>query len=120
MFANALHIAPGPAGIDLHITAIGPAQLLQALLERRDAGFCLRIIHGEWYEHAHSPHALGRLRARRHRPRRSATKQRYELAPLHHSIASSARASTEAGTSSPSALAVLRLITKSNLVGCTT
>src|SRR5262249_26078621 len=39
MFANALHIAPGPAGIDLHSAAIGPAQLLQALLERRDAGF---------------------------------------------------------------------------------
>src|SRR5262245_21678073 len=37
-----------------------------------------------------------------------------------HSMTSSARASTVAGTSSPSALAVLRLITNSNLVGfCT-
>ena len=36
-----------------------------------------------------------------------------------HSITSSARASSVRGTSRPSALAVLRLITSSNLVGCT-
>src|SRR5262245_49511587 len=35
-----------------------------------------------------------------------------------HSITSSARASSVAGTSRPSALAVLRLITSSNFVGC--
>src|SRR5262245_35611145 len=38
----------------------------------------------------------------------------------HHSITSSARASKVAGTSRPSALAVLRLITNSNLVGACT
>jgi hypothetical protein len=57
------------------------------------------------------------LRARRQRPRRCrASEQRDELAPLHllaHSITSSARAITVAGTSRPSALAVLRLITSS-------
>jgi hypothetical protein len=37
-----------------------------------------------------------------------------------YSITSSARASTVAGTSRPSALAVLRLMTNSNLVGCNT
>jgi hypothetical protein len=37
-----------------------------------------------------------------------------------YSITSSARASSMGGTSSPSALAVLRLMTRSNLVGCTT
>ena len=37
-----------------------------------------------------------------------------------HSITSSARASSDAGTSSPSDLAVLRLMTSSNLVGCKT
>jgi hypothetical protein len=36
-----------------------------------------------------------------------------------YSITSSARASSVGGTSRPSALAVLRLITSSNLVGCT-
>jgi hypothetical protein len=39
---------------------------------------------------------------------------------LGYSITSSARASTVAGTSRPSALAVLRLIASSNLVGCCT
>ena len=38
----------------------------------------------------------------------------------HHSITSSARASTDGGTVSPSALAVLRLMTVSNLVGAGT
>jgi len=37
-----------------------------------------------------------------------------------YSITSSARASSDGGTVSPSALAVLRLITSSNLVGCST
>src|SRR5258708_463097 len=37
----------------------------------------------------------------------------------HHSITSSAWASSDGGTVSPSALAVLRLITSSNFVGCT-
>src|SRR5260221_5417257 len=57
------------------------------------------------------------LRARRERPRsRRAAEERDELAPLH-SITSSAPASTACGNSTPSALAVLRLITSSNLVG---
>jgi len=40
--------------------------------------------------------------------------------PSHHSITSSASASNLSGTSSPSAFAVLRLITNSNFVGCMT
>ena len=43
--------------------------------------------------------------------------ERDELAPSH-SITSSARASSVGGTSSPSALAVLRLMTNSIFVGC--
>src|SRR5262245_51134993 len=61
------------------------------------------------------------LRARRERPRhRRAAKQRDELAPSHHSITSSARASRVGGTSIPSAFVVLRLITSSYLVGACT
>ena len=57
------------------------------------------------------------LRARRERPRRRrAAEQRDELA-APHSITSSARASSVGGTSRPSALAVLRLMTRSYLVG---
>src|SRR6516162_3386380 len=60
------------------------------------------------YAHTTSGHAAGR-----------AAEQRDELAPPH-SITSSARASSVGGTSMPSALAVCRLITNSNLVACNT
>jgi hypothetical protein len=64
-----------------------------------------------------APHPLGVLRARRERPRcNRAAEQSDELAPSH-SITSSARASSIGGISRPSALAVLRLITSSYLVG---
>src|SRR5215472_12547741 len=55
----------------------------------------------------------------RERPRRCHAEQRDELAPLH-SITSSARASSVGGISMPIALAVLRLRTRSNFVGCST
>src|SRR5262249_25373617 len=41
-------------------------------------------------------------------------------AATHYSITSSARASRVGGISSPRALAVVRLMTRSNLVGCST
>src|SRR2546421_1113976 len=57
------------------------------------------------------------LRARRQRPRsRRAANERDELAPLH-SITSSARATKIGGTSRPRAFAVLRLMTRENLLG---
>src|SRR5262245_37391673 len=40
--------------------------------------------------------------------------------PSHHSITSSARTSSVGGIVRPSALAVIRLMTRSNLVGCST
>src|SRR5262249_50036597 len=40
--------------------------------------------------------------------------------PPHHSITSSARSKNESGIVRPSALAVVRLMTSSNLVGCST
>src|SRR5262249_62001497 len=66
----------------------------------------------------------GLLCARRYRPRnRCAAEQRDELAPPDqrvHSITSSASESRLSEILTPSALAVLRLITVSNLVGCST
>src|SRR5262245_40465384 len=56
------------------------------------------------------------LRARRKRPCRRTTEQRYELAAFH-SITSSARASTFGGISRPRIFAAVRLITSSNFVG---
>src|SRR5205823_8823332 len=63
------------------------------------------------------------LCARRERPCRCAAEKRDELAAFElsaHSITSSARASSIDGISRPSALAVLRLITDSYLVGACT
>ena len=114
-------IARAPASIDAHVAAVGPAQLLQPLQERRDAG--LRIAdrpRRELDEHADAPHPLALLRARRERPRRRRTaEKRDELAPPH-SITSSARASRDGGTVRPSILAVSVLMTNSNLVDCAT
>src|SRR5262249_10844926 len=59
------------------------------------------------------------LRSRHNRPHRRTTEQRDELA-APHSITSSARASSVGGTSRPSAFAVIRFMTRSNLVGCST
>jgi hypothetical protein len=59
------------------------------------------------------------LRPCRHRPRRRAAKPRDEIPPSHW-ITSSAVASSASGMLSPSVLAVLRLMTSSNFVGCIT
>ena len=89
-----------PECLEDWIDADNPVRVIDAFVEKLDLS------------------GLG-LRARRQRPRRRAAEQRDELAPPH-SITSSARASSVGGTSRPSALAVLRLISMSNLVGCST
>src|SRR5215471_5363868 len=57
--------------------------------------------------------------SRAHYRRIAASLERADRAALH-SITSSARASSVGGTSMPSAFAVVRLIARSNLVGCST
>jgi hypothetical protein len=71
-------------------------------------------------------HCIGRSaleannrRARSERPSNRTAEQREELPPPY-SITSSARASSDVGTTMPSSLAVLPLITNSNFVGCNT
>src|SRR5215472_12862367 len=54
------------------------------------------------------------LRPRHQRPRRRAAEQGDEFAPPDHSITSSASANKEGGIVSPSAVAVLRLMTRLN------
>src|SRR5215510_14822097 len=83
-----------PADIDAEVLPFDPAELSQRMTERRYVRLQDRV-------------------------RRRATHQRYELAAVH-SIISSARASSVGGISRPSAFATIRLITKSNLVGCST
>src|SRR5262249_8248644 len=76
------------------------------------------ITLGICHQDSDPPYAGPLLRARRERPCSRAAEKRYELAPSHYSITSSAMASSVGGTLSPSAAAVLRLIANSNLVGC--
>src|SRR5262249_50751295 len=89
--------------------------------ESRESGLTFRIVRGLAHKHADAPHPLRLLRARRERQRRRrAGEQRDELAPSHHSITSSASESRLSEILMPSALAVFKLITVSNLVGCNT
>src|SRR5215813_9307115 len=60
------------------------------------------------------------LRARRERPRGSRAADKRDERAAFHSITLSARSTRPAGTSCPIALAVARLITSSNVVGCST
>src|SRR5262245_50974744 len=105
-----------PPILDCNVLALNEACLLKAPPEcdheRREPSMRSAVKYSN---------QRGRLRAHRERPcRRRAPEQTNELAPRAHSITSSARASSVGGTSRPSTLAVLRLMTSSNLVGfCT-
>src|SRR6516164_8648267 len=107
----------GPAECDVHILPLDVAGFGQILTEYRYP-LCARHRRTRIEITNHRHRRL--LRARRERPRaHRATEQRDELA-ADHSITSSARASTVAGMSRPSALAVLRLMTSSYFVGACT
>src|SRR5262249_59653542 len=101
---------------DRHVAAVGITGFTQAATER--GGEIGPVILTERVQEPdHRQRRL--LRTCRERPCRRAAGQRDELAALH-SITSSASNCIVLGTVSPSAFAVLRLITSSNLVGCTT
>ena len=65
--ANLCGIGRGPAGVDAHVAADGPARLLQALMKCRDAKLKFRIVRGGRQEHADAAYAFALLRARRER-----------------------------------------------------
>src|SRR5262249_50445119 len=115
------NVSDAPMIVDLNVATDCPSQLFEALLQRYRTGQTLWVTLGKWHQHADTALTLALLRTRRERPRRRrAASERDELAALNartHSITSSARASTVGGISRPSAFAVLRLITNSNLVG---
>ena len=62
----AIDIVLAPASVDPNIAAVGPAQLLQDLPERCDAGLTYRIVRGRVHEHTDAPH---RARAAARAPR---------------------------------------------------
>jgi len=116
--ASLVGIAAGPTIVALEVAPFNPAQALQALQQRRDIGLSFRVALGVSHEHADAPHPLVLLLPRRQRPCSGRTTEKpNELAPSH-SITAFARASSLFGIVSPTALAVLRLMTRSNSMGC--
>src|SRR5262249_6221816 len=115
---QATQIVLGPAEFDRNILPFDIADFLQALPE---GGHHRRV--GPRRTATQKPHHWHHrllLRARRERPHcRRAAEERDEVA-AGHSITWSARASRLSGTVRPRALAVLRLITSSYLVGACT
>ncbi len=84
--ANVGGIGSGPAGIDPHVAADGPAQQPQRLQERPDAGLKFWVVRYCGQQHADASHALGLLRAHGKRPAsRRAAEKRHEFAASHGS-----------------------------------
>src|SRR5712671_17237 len=114
-------VARRPAVLQAHVAPLHPAQLSQSGLKRLDAHFSFRVARRHCEQRTNHPQPIALLCACAERPAGCrAAEQRDELAPPHHSITSSARCCKNQGTSRPSALAVLRLMTSSNFEGCTT
>src|SRR5262249_9208754 len=106
-----------PAIFDHEVPAFNVAGLAQTAPEAGQ-----RVCVGLWRPEVQVSYHWQRrlLRVRRERPCGCrATEERDELASPH-SITSSARPSNTSGIVKPSALAVLRLMTNSNFVGCCT
>src|SRR5262249_33840465 len=105
-----------PAKCDHNILPLDKSNFAQFLLKGSDyaSGFAGRAAANKT-NHRHRR----LLRPRRERPRSRTANERDEIAALH-SITSSARASSVGAMLTPSAFAVVRLITRSNLVGCST
>ena len=117
IFTKTIEIAHAPPVVDPYIAAFSPASFLQPLHEGHPTYLPFRVISGQTvHKHANTTHPLGLLRAHHNQPRRCASKPRNERPPFHW-ITSSAVANSVSGMARPSALAVLRLMTISYLVG---
>src|SRR5262249_22480562 len=111
-------VSVGPPIFDRHIPALVITGSTEAATECLHKVCCCA---GRGGVHVANDGHSRLLRPRRERPRRRrAAKQRDELAPPHHSITSSASASSLSGICRPSAFAVLTLIKSSNFTDWTT
>src|SRR5438132_5786186 len=101
-----------PAIFDLQISPFGVTGLVEPTAKGGEQG---RKSGGRGTAQQADPTRL--LRPTRPWRRRRPAEQRQQTAAVH-SMTSSARARIDGGTVRPSALAVLRLTTSSNVVGC--
>src|SRR5262249_23870135 len=114
---QSVQLTLGPAVLHCDIAAFDVAGFVETLPDRVELAGSFTVRAAEQADHRHRR----LLRARRERLGGCrAAEQRYELAAPYHSITSSARASSDGGTSRLRALAATRLKTSSNLVGCST
>ena len=114
-----IELIVGPAVFNRDILALYEAHFLQALAERGHE--VRRVWRADVLRTNPTTGTDVCCARRRERPHGSrTTEQRYELAPSHHSITSSARASSVGGISRPRALAVCMLMMSSNLVALIT
>src|SRR5262249_35850595 len=114
---QSIQLIIGPAILDDDVLTLDKASFFEALAKSTQTVLDHRARRSVVEEPDHRHCRL--LRARRERPRRRTAEQRDELAAFH-SITSSAPAVRPSGTSRPSAFAVFKLITNSNLVVCIT
>src|SRR5262249_18278617 len=110
---QALQVPFGGTEVEDQVLAFGIAQV------SKPVPYNHRILIAGQGKISHPVGFLCLLRARREWPNRSAAEKRYEVAPPH-SITSSASESRLSEMLTPSAFAVFRLITNSNLVTCCT
>src|SRR6516165_4533860 len=110
-------IGSAPPISQFKIATLVPSRCTKSRLECASEALGFRIGLGNCHQCTHARRAL--LCPRDERPSNRTAEKRNELAPPH-SITSSARASTDGGIVRPSALAVVRLMTSSNLVGACT
>src|SRR5262249_13945762 len=110
-------VSVGPPIFDRHIPALVITGSTEAATECLHKVCCCAGRRGV---HVANDGHSRLLRPRRERPCGRAAQQRDDLAPLHHSITSSAATSSLSGTVSPSILAVEALMTNSNLLDSTT
>jgi hypothetical protein len=96
--AITLTVASTPARLDARVAAVAPAQPLQFVQERDQNVLSIGIVIGQVHKHADPAHSFALLRPGRKRPCCRTAKDRDELAPVSHSITSSARSTSPAGT----------------------
>src|SRR5262249_53735071 len=107
--------------LDEDVLALDVPELPHSLEESLPGAPAPRAVRRRTPEKAHPIDLRGRLRIGGERPREQAAGQRAQEDPAGgHWISSSARASRDCGMVSPSAFAVFRLMTSSNLVGRST
>src|SRR5215510_13356650 len=104
------------AGLEDEVTTFDVADSTHSLAENVH----VRVWRGGRRQIANTRRLDGLLRACRERPRGRRAAEKPDEFALVHSITCSARVISSGGTVRPSALAALRLMNRSNLVGCWT